>query len=246
MDALRAGSAATILALALFVPAAPAAAQETPWPSTAGWMVAGGAVLGSFLLDQEGRDELYLERSDGAKTLERVGNRLGNPLLASSLIGLGYVAGRASGRPGLAAGSERAAAGLLATGVVTQALKWGVGRPRPDLGTDGDELRPGSFDNDHQSWPSGHTSTAFSLATSVAMESDRAWVGAVAYGLAGVTAWSRIYADRHWTSDVVAGAVIGTVATRATIRWLEARQAGAVAPALAIGPGGVTLTFSVP
>ena len=102
------------------------------------------------------------------------------------------------------------AAAVLATGLVTQSLKWAVGRPRPDLGPDADDLRPGSFDNDHQAWPSGHVSGAFSLATSVAMESDRAWVGAVAYGLAGVTAWSRIYADRHWTSDVVAGAVFGT------------------------------------
>ncbi|MGH7606150.1 MAG: phosphatase PAP2 family protein [Gemmatimonadales bacterium] len=221
-------------------------AAESPWPSTAGWLIAGSAIAGSFLLDDDAREELYLERSDGVGTLERVGNRFGNPLIASSMIGLGYVAGRAAGRPALAESSTRAAAGFLATGVVTQTLKWAVGRPRPDLGPDADELRPGSFDNEHQAWPSGHVSTAFSLATSAAMESDRAWVGAVAYGLAGVKAWSRIYADRHWTSDVVAGAVIGTVATRTTIRWLEARQAGAAAPALAIGPGGVTLTFSLP
>lgn len=259
-----------LLALALLGAAVPAVAQEqvgvppepaaalpeaasiadaavgSPWPSTAGWLIAGSAVAGSFLLDDEAREELYLERPDGAGALERVGNRFGNPLIASSLIGLGYVAGHAAGRPALAEGSARAAAGFLATGIVTQTLKWAVGRPRPDLGPDADELRPGSFDNDHQAWPSGHVSTAFSLATSVAMESDRAWVGAAAYGLAGVTAWSRIHADRHWTSDVVAGAVIGTVATRTTIRWLEARAAGGTAPALAIGPGGATLTLSVP
>jgi membrane-associated phospholipid phosphatase len=78
------------------------------------------------------------------------------------------------------------------------------------------------------------------------MESDRAWVGAAAYGLAGVTAWSRVRADRHWTSDVVAGAVIGTLATRSTIRWLEARGADDDPPALMIGPRGATLTIPVP
>ncbi|HYO47411.1 MAG TPA: phosphatase PAP2 family protein [Gemmatimonadota bacterium] len=152
--------------------------------------------------------------------------------------------GTCNGAAGSGRGLGAGCRGFLATGLVTQTLKWVVGRPRPDLGPDADELRPGSFDNDHQAWPSGHVSTAFSIATSVAMESDRAWVGAVAYGLAGVTAWSRIYADRHWTSDVVAGAVIGTIATRTTIRWLEARQAGGAA--LAVGPGGATLTLPVP
>ena len=253
---IRASSLA--LLAALFAAVAPAVAQElapaavhelapeSPWPSTAGWLVAGSMVLGSFLVDDEAREELYLERPGEARALERVGNRLGNPLVGSSLIALSYAAGRATGNSGLAESSARAAAGFLATGIVTQSLKWAVGRPRPELGPDSDELRPGSFDNDYQAWPSGHASVAFSLATSVAMESDRAWVGAVAYGLAGVTAWSRIAADRHWTSDVVAGAVIGTVATRATIRWLEAREAGDRAPALAVGPGGVTLTFAVP
>jgi membrane-associated phospholipid phosphatase len=216
------------------------------WPSTADWLVASGAVAGSFLLDDEAREELSLERDGGGGAMERDGNRFGNPLLVSSAIALSYAAGRVTGREGLAASSARAAAGFVATGVVTQSLKWAVGRPRPDLGPEDEELQPGSFDNDHQAWPSGHAAVAFSLATSIAMESDRAWVGTAAYGLAGVTAWSRVRADRHWASDVVAGAVIGTLVTRSTIRWLEARGADDDPPALMIGPRGATLTIPVP
>jgi membrane-associated phospholipid phosphatase len=234
------------LAAVSLVAAAPAAGQESAWPSTAEWLVAGGALTASFLLDGQAREELSLERDGGGGAMERIGNRFGNPLLVSSAIAMGYVAGRVTGQTGLAASAARAAAGLATTGAMTQTLKWAVGRPRPDLGPDDDDLRPGSFDNDHQAWPSGHAAVAFSLATSVAMESDRPWVGAAAYGLAGVTAWSRVRADRHWTSDVVAGAVIGTLATRGTIRWLEARGADGVAPALRIGPGGATLTIPVP
>jgi membrane-associated phospholipid phosphatase len=234
------------LAVSVFVPGGPAAGQESAWPSTAEWLVAGGTLTASFLLDDEAREELSLERAGDGGAMERIGNRFGNPLLVSSAIALGYAAGRVTGREGLAASSVRAAAGFVTTGAVTQSLKWAVGRPRPDLGPDDEELRPGSFDNEHQAWPSGHAAVAFSLATSVAMESDRAWVGAAAYGLAGVTAWSRVRADRHWTSDVVAGALIGTLATRSTIRWLEARGAGADPPALMIGPGGATLTIPVP
>lgn len=236
-----------MVAGALLAAAVPAAGQDAAaWPSAADWLVAGGTLTAAFLLDDEVREELHVERSGDGGSMERIGNRFGNPLLASSAIALGYAAGRVTGSPGLARGSARAAAGFLATGAVTQTLKWAVGRPRPDLGPDDEELQPGSFDNDHQAWPSGHAAVAFSLATSVAMESDRVWVGAAAYGLAGVTAWSRVRADRHWASDVVAGAAIGTLATRSTIRWLEARASGRQAPALSIGPGGASLTFPLP
>lgn len=245
MDALR-GLRALVVA-ALLGSAAPAAGQGTDaWPSTTDWLIAGGALTTAFLLDDEVREELYSERPGDGGALERIGNRFGNPLLASSAIALGFAAGHLTGEPGLARGSARAAAGFVATGAVTQTLKWAVGRPRPDLGPDDEQLRPLSTDNDHQAWPSGHAAVAFSLATSVTMESDRAWVGAVAYGLAGVTAWSRVRADRHWASDVVAGAAIGTLATRTTIRWLEARASGRETPVLSIGPGGAALTFPVP
>lgn len=245
MSRIRPGRIGVALVAALAT-AGPAAGQDSAWPSSAEWLVASGALAGSFLLDDEAREELSLERGGGGGAMERVGNRFGNPLLVSSAIALSYAAGRVTGREGLAASSARAAAGFVATGVVTQSLKWAVGRPRPDLGPEDEELQPGSFDNDHQAWPSGHAAVAFSLATSIAMESDRAWVGTAAYGLAGVTAWSRVRADRHWASDVVAGAVIGTLVTRSTIRWLEARGADDDPPALMIGPRGATLTIPVP
>ena len=235
-----------LLAAAL-VPAAPTAGQERgAWPSTAEWLVAGGTLTASFLLDDEAREELSLERAGDGGAMERIGNRFGNPFLVSSAIALGYAAGRLTRQEGLSESTARAAAGFAVTGIVTQTLKWAVGRPRPDLGPEDEELQPGSFDNDHQAWPSGHAAVAFSLATSAAMESDRVWVGAAAYGLAGVTAWSRVRADRHWASDVVAGAVIGTLATRSTIHWLEARGADDDPPALMIGPRGATLTIPVP
>jgi membrane-associated phospholipid phosphatase len=227
--------------------ALPAPTPDSPWPSRWEWVAAGGAVLGSFLLDAEGRDELYQERPSGVHGLERVGNRFGNPVVSAALVGGAYGAGILLDRPGLARGASRVGMGLIATGLATQVLKSAVGRPRPYLDSaDGDELRPVSFSNDYMAWPSGHASTAFSLATGIAMESHNRWIGAAAYGAAGLTAWSRVYDDKHWTSDVVAGAVIGTLVTRATIRWLDARESGGSAPALAIGPDGVALTFAVP
>jgi membrane-associated phospholipid phosphatase len=82
----------------------------------------------------------------------------------------------------------------------TYALKWGIGRIRPD-GT------PLSF-------PSGHTSIAFTTATLMYN-----WHGPLAgipmYSFAVLTALSRISDKQHWPTDVLFGAILGTVTTRA-------------------------------
>jgi membrane-associated phospholipid phosphatase len=55
------------------------------------------------------------------------------------------------------------------------------------------------------------------------MTSRRPWLAALAYTEASIVAWSRVYDDQHWTSDVTASAVIG-IATSATILdWLDRR-----------------------
>ena len=77
----------------------------------------------------------------------------------------------------------------------TQAVKHFVSEMRPD----------GSMDN---SFPSGHSGMAFLGAELVRMEYGNGW-GAAAYGIAGTTAFMRIWNDKHWLTDVVAGAAIG-------------------------------------
>ncbi len=83
---------------------------------------------------------------------------------------------------------------------LTYALKWSIGRIRPD-GT------PLSF-------PSGHTSISFTTATLMYN-----WHGPLAgipmYSLAVLTALSRINDQRHWPADVLFGAILGTVTARA-------------------------------
>lgn len=80
---------------------------------------------------------------------------------------------------------------------VTQSIKYAVDRPRPD--------------GSSRSFPSGHTGTSFMAATMLHKEYGwrSPWWSIGGYSVAAFTGISRILNDRHWMSDVVAGAAIG-------------------------------------
>ncbi len=62
----------------------------------------------------------------------------------------------------------------------------------------------------YDSFPSGHTAAAFSIATVFAGRySDRKWVKWIAYGLASTVAVTRMVEHEHWASDLIPGALIG-------------------------------------
>ncbi len=62
----------------------------------------------------------------------------------------------------------------------------------------------------NSSFPSGHSTVVFAIATVVATSYTRTvWVPIVCYTFAGLTAASRVYQNDHWFSDVFAGAALG-------------------------------------
>lgn len=82
---------------------------------------------------------------------------------------------------------------------ITFALKYSVDKERPD-------------GSDNQSFPSGHTSVTFQSAAFI--QRRYGWrYGLPAYAAAAYTGWSRIDADKHYASDVIAGAAIGVLSS---------------------------------
>lgn len=81
------------------------------------------------------------------------------------------------------------------------------------------EQRPDS--SDALSFPSGHTTTAFVSAEFLRQEYKDVspWIGAAGYGVAVLTGYLRMYNNKHWFSDVVAGAGVGIISTRLSY-WL--------------------------
>jgi hypothetical protein len=75
------------------------------------------------------------------------------------------------------------------------------------------------------SFPSGHTATAFAAAEWLRTEYSRSpWIGAAGYAAATATGILRVYNNRHWVSDVISGAAFGFLSTRIAYvinPWLE-------------------------
>ena len=93
------------------------------------------------------------------------------------------------------------AGGAVASLILDHGPKWVFDRMRPD----------GSWAN---SFPSGHTTTAFLTATWLQKEygDQLPWLCGIGYGVATLTAQQRILRNKHWTTDTMAGAILGILA----------------------------------
>jgi membrane-associated phospholipid phosphatase len=89
----------------------------------------------------------------------------------------------------------------------TYVLKKAINRPRPYITYP--DLRRLSTENT-ASMPSGHTSAAFSIATSLTLNYPRWYVAIPAYAWATATGYSRLYLGVHYPTDVLAGAALGS------------------------------------
>lgn len=108
-------------------------------------------------------------------------------------------------------------------------LKGVVGRARPYLNVDEPHdyqlFRGFGGGSAYRSFPSGHTIAAFAAASSVTSETKIWWpksvwfIGPTMYGGAALVGWSRMFHNRHWASDVITGAAIGTFAGLKVVHW---------------------------
>jgi len=158
---------------------------------------------------------------DLANRLRPLGSWQGTALMVA-LLGVGELAGNANVA---ATGADGIEATLFATGLVTPFIQT-VGRERPSA-----EQGPHSFQpfSGAASFPSGEVTQAFALASVVTAHTDSVVLRSVVWGLAGLVGWERIELDRHWASDVVAGALIGSAVGRWVVRRQEpSRRAGVV------------------
>jgi membrane-associated phospholipid phosphatase len=95
------------------------------------------------------------------------------------------------------------------------------------------------------SFPSGHGSSAFAIATVIASEYDNPVVQTLSYGVAAITALDRIAHDAHWASDTFVGSAIGYFIGKAVVASHRGGSEGrlSLAPAMIDNDLGMILTY---
>ena len=100
--------------------------------------------------------------------------------------------------------------------VTTQLLKRIVNRPRPYESYN--DIYPDEFESG-KSFPSGHTTTAFSTATSLTLTTKKWYIAVPAFAWVTSVGYSRMYLGEHYPSDVLMGAAVGTASAFAS-QWI--------------------------
>jgi membrane-associated phospholipid phosphatase len=117
-----------------------------------------------------------------------------------------YLIGRATNNARARETGLLSAEALINSGIVVLSLKTATQRPRPRV----DDAH-GEFFDGGNTFPSGHSSSAWSVATVIAYEygQRRLLVRFGAYGLATAVSLSRYTGQAHFLSDVLVGSAIG-------------------------------------
>ena len=156
-----------------------------------------------------------------------------------------YLAGLAGNQTALEVAQDGIAASLIASGIVTPALKFASGRARPreNLGTG--TFHPFNLGySTNSSFPSGHTTEAFALASVIANHYTDTRVTCASYSIASLVGIARMYHDAHFASDVTAGALIGTLVGKSVVAHNLSLRSGktVLTPEISSSMTGVRLT----
>lgn len=194
------------------------------------WVLTGSALGGTALLIQADgtlrREILATHGTDGDRVMA-VGRTLGENLPGLLFAGAIYTTGIAFNLPEIRLMGRHVVQSLAYSAIATLLLKYTFGRHRPFL-EDGPFTYegPGYHQDKFLSFPSGHTTIAFAIASSLSADIENPWATAGLYSLATLTAVSRMYHDRHWGSDVFLAAAVASAIGYGTANLHERADAG--------------------
>ena len=229
-------------ALLLVTALAPAGAQSDTTPKfelfTYRDAALGTAVLAGALLARRLDERLSLRIQDSSTQANRKLHLISGIVRTTAapgalIIGTSmYAVGRLTREEHLAALGLHGTEALIVGEAIGGVMKGLIGRQRPYVMPQNSHsfefLRGFGGGDQYRSFPSGHTLAAFAAAAAVSSETAGWWpetrwvIGPVLFTGATLTGASRMYDNRHWASDVVVGAGIGTFAGLKVVRYVNA------------------------
>jgi membrane-associated phospholipid phosphatase len=240
---------AALLAVIVGLPFSPAVAQSDSTRSTVQLFtyrdgaLASGVILAALFARR--LDDHYAQRLQDSSTqaneklhklatVVRTTAAPGAFIISTSM----YLTGRLVKHDHLASLGLHATEALLLGEFAGGVLKGLIGRQRPYVTPQNSHsfgfLRGFGGGDKYRSFPSGHSLAAFAAAAAVSSETSEWWpetrwiIGPVLFTGATLTGVSRMYDNKHWASDVIIGAGLGTFAGLKVVRYNDAHPGSRV------------------
>jgi membrane-associated phospholipid phosphatase len=205
---------------------APARWQKPEWQNLG--LAAAGLIGVAAIADGPIRDEMTRHAPNDSRFMRNV-ERFGAQYSIGVLGGF-YLAGAIGNNDtATVVAQDGLAASIIASGMITPAIKFVTGRARPRENLGVAHFHPFSLSySSNSSFPSGHTTEAFALASVIASHYEETWVAGASYSVAGLVGVARSYHGAHFASDVLAGALIGTLVGKSVVAHNNPLRSGKV------------------
>lgn len=198
------------------------------------WLNTGGFAFAEFALTYADRSiqrnvHTLVNNNEGVKDLSAYVTRFGASYEIYTLVALGTT-GFVFKKTKLTTTTFLATQAYITASAVEITVKYLTGRQRPDFYTNPNKIPYPTFhgpfrsvkdingSTENGSFPSGHTTAAFAAATVFAMEyKNHPFIPILSYSAATLIGLSRLTENRHWFTDILAGAALGYLSGRQVV-----------------------------
>lgn len=175
---------------------------------TATAIIAGATVL--YIADDDAKVFFAKQSNHAPKVLKEFGWYYGSPqnffLTSAGIYGFGLITNNEK----VIHTGVLIIASASTSGIIQSLSKTIAGRARPSAGQK-DEFYPFEKESEYHSFPSGHAILSFSMAHSIAKQFDNIWIKTGIYTVGSIAPISRLWASKHWLTDVGLGIAVSIV-----------------------------------
>ncbi|MBT5954140.1 phosphatase PAP2 family protein [bacterium] len=216
---------------------------ENEWKSTS--LIIGAGLIG-YMVETDIKNWINDQNSDLISNIGKIGDSIGSPYfllpLTASMAGYGFLSSNSK----LTKTSIHAFSAGLITGGLTKGMKALFNRHRPSSGDDHNMFDGPSLsgDEESQSFPSGHSSVTWAIATIFAENyKNNSIIYYGAYGFSTFVSISRSFHNEHWISDIIIGSALGHFVAKSVLADYKISKSIKFSPILTSSAVGGKLNF---
>lgn len=186
------------------------------------WIITGSVISATalaYLIDEDSRSFWKRNQNKTLDGISKVAKAYGEISYAAIFSGSVYLGGKIFEDKNVSITGRMLLEGLFYAGLTTTIIKTVSGRSRPYTNDGHNRFKFFQTETAYTSFPSGHTTVAFTLSSILSSRIDNVYVSIGLYALAASTVMQRMYSDSHWFSDALLGSSIGYFIGKAVVQF---------------------------